>query len=143
MVTKKVPTARRKRSLAAPTSRNGQPSPRKGTSRSVSPLTGVAPIIAPLSFTPSPGHPGAPITCTITVSNLALVTTPVTFTLISGPANCSVDSTTGILTFTPSVDQVGVFPVVVQATSADGLSGISPAGTSITVENNAPTLTVM
>ncbi len=74
---------------------------------------------APPAFTTSP-----PLTANASVQYAyqALATgTPVpTFALITGPTGMTVDATTGLVLWTPTLDQVGAQPVTLRATNAAG-----------------------
>ena len=49
-----------------------------------------------------------------------IVTTGITYTLVSGPTGFSINSSTGVVTWTPTVTEVGVNPIEIRATDAAG-----------------------
>ena len=71
-----------------------------------------------------PGFPGTtvPIGTLFSYKVIALGNPRPTFSLISGPTGMTINSVSGLLTFTPAANQVGNSTVVVRATSAQGIA---------------------
>ena len=80
-------------------------------------------VLAPQIIS-SPGFPGTtvPIGNLFSYKVIALGNPRPTFSLIAGPTGMTIDSVSGLLTFTPAANQVGTSTVVVRATSSGGIA---------------------
>ena len=66
---------------------------------------------------------------------------PVTFSLLQAPGGMTIDATTGLIQWTPTVAEVGTNNVTVAATDPQGASALQTFSITVMATNQAPTIT--
>ena len=90
------------------------------------------------NFAPAPtAVVGVPYSCHVSVSGTA---TGTVYSLVQSPAGMSIDANTGVITWTPTSEQLATTPVNVQATDAAGNSAQQQYSINVLADNAAPVL---